>query len=363
MRVILIAHNLQQPNGVVSATRNLHNALVTEGHHVEYWIDGVVDPEFDRAGIVVRMTPWDRLTTHIIDFPNSNALLRPIRSLLTPFVDCLTKFRLARKLRLHQDAILIGADIGAFIHLSQILDISKQKMIIQVHSSYQALSSEDHDRIRRGLRIAGRSTVLSDEDGTLLKALLPGEFYTMPNIVDLGQPSLPYSPERRSVVFAGRFAEEKQVDHLIQAFLASNHDGWTLDLYGTGPLLPAMQERYSNPSIHFHGHTNDISMAFSRAAVNILSSKFEGAPMAIVEAAQLGVPTISYDLSAGVRMTVGDGGILVPRDDINALTHALDEFYSNATLRSHLSTLALKNSEQFRAQNVYQRWMEVIDSI
>ncbi|MPW09932.1 glycosyltransferase, partial [Paraburkholderia sp. CNPSo 3155] len=70
----------------------------------------------------------------------------------------------------------------------------------------------------------------------------------------------------------------------------------------------------------------------------VLSSRFEGMPVALMESMALGVPAVSFDCPSGPRELMRDGqdGLLIPPGDATALAAGLRRMLSDQALREEL---------------------------
>ena len=97
------------------------------------------------------------------------------------------------------------------------------------------------------------------------------------------------------------------------------------------------------------GRTQHLGEAMAAASIFALSSRFEGFGMVIVEAMSHGLPVVSFDCPHGPRDIIGsgDGGILVPPEDVDALAAALLELIADRDRRGALADAALRRSRDF----------------
>lgn len=139
------------------------------------------------------------------------------------------------------------------------------------------------------------------------------------------------SGEPPVVLAVGRLTAQKAFDVLIQAFAQVRKTRLTrLLILGEGEERPALEA-----TIRQLGLAQDVGLPgfvpnpypyMVRAALVVLSSKFEGLPTVIVEAMSLGTPVIATDCPSGPREILMDGrhGQLVPVGDPVALADAIE---------------------------------------
>lgn len=177
-------------------------------------------------------------------------------------------------------------------------------------------------------------------------------------------------PSARTVIAAGRLTPQKGFDLLIDAWVpvAAEHPDWTLRICGGGSKQAALERR-----VRRHGLEGrvvlpgivDLGAAMSRASVFVLSSRFEGLPMALLEAMGAGMAVVSFDCPTGPRELLEDGrdGLLVPPEDRAALSAALLTVIGDEDLRRHLGAAAHERSAAFAPAVVLDRWETLFDEL
>lgn len=159
----------------------------------------------------------------------------------------------------------------------------------------------------------------------------------------------------KKAIYLGRFAEEKQLDHLIEAYkkVVEIHPDATLDLYGYGSLESTYREAIQNANlqdnIFIHGFTSDIDAVYNSAGLALLSSKVEGFSLMIMEALAHGCPVISYDINYGPSDLIDHGinGYLVPPNDINALADQIIAYFDHPDLLAQMSVAAYNSRTRY----------------
>lgn len=171
----------------------------------------------------------------------------------------------------------------------------------------------------------------------------------------------------RRFLAVGRMApQHKGFDLLVQAFarFATSHQDWQLDIVGDGPEHDALQQQIRECGmegrITLHPFTSNIQKYYSQAQVYVLSSRWEGFGLVLVEAMAHGVPVVSSDLPSS-RDILGDEGIYFRNGDVADMAQKMD-------LATHLdwdkaSETAIRLAGRFDISNVIKQWKQLIEKV
>lgn len=365
-RVIIAVTDLFLPNGLVTASRNLADALTASGYEVEFFVQHSASEPFTNDYKIFYMNPFAKITHRMRSFKDSKSGLKPLRRTIGFFLEPLVKYRVRRRLAGFErdEQVIIGASAEAYNFLASLLNITEYKNILQIHMSFEGLTPYDKQNIDEATEKACFLTALSEEDTRRIAQRFAVQCFYTPNIIDMGQVDNPYKPGSSRVVYAGRLSVTKQVEHLVGAFQALNNPDWSLHIYGDGPTVEAVRDASKSANnIFMHGTIEGIAEAFTDAAINVLSSRIEGLPMTIIEAGQMGVPTVAYAVSAGVKQGVGSGGILVEPQDQAGLEQALGKLMNDTELRQQMSKSAYTQSQEYKPETVVARWEEIFKKL
>ena len=164
----------------------------------------------------------------------------------------------------------------------------------------------------------------------------------------------PRSATPRAVVLS-RLVPHKRIEDALDAVavLRTRMPDLHLDVIGGGwwqdHLVQHAERLGIADAVTFHGHVDDTTKhaVVQRCWVHVLPSAKEGWGLAVIEAAQHGVPTIGYRSSGGLNDSVVDGvtGLLV--DDRDELVRRLEQLLGDAVLRSELGAKAAARSQEF----------------
>lgn len=188
------------------------------------------------------------------------------------------------------------------------------------------------------------------------------------------QPPDPVDPVERDpnlVIMMARLNYQKRVGHAISAFarVLKRHPEARLEIYGRGPELPELRARIARlkvqDSVKLMGFTDDPSSVYRRASLCIMTSRFEGAPLTVLESFMHGCPVISYDLKYGPPDMITDGvnGFLVPFGSIAKMADRIVEVLSDDELRASLSEGTATAAESYSEASFVARWSGLFNEL
>ncbi|MDD3405418.1 MAG: glycosyltransferase family 4 protein [Sphingobacteriia bacterium] len=196
------------------------------------------------------------------------------------------------------------------------------------------------------------------------------------NVLTIHNPNPLHSPiqstlEQTRVITIGRLEPQKGYDMLIDAWrlVVVKFPEWTLSIYGSGQDYNLLRQQIKcnqlEKSISLHGTTNNIEAEYSTSSILVMSSRYEGLPMSLIEGMSCGLPVVAFDCEQGPRelITNGMNGFLVPLNDLTALADKLCCLMENFELRKKLGNNAHEYSKQFNTEIIMQQWMRLFDDL
>lgn len=197
----------------------------------------------------------------------------------------------------------------------------------------------------------GRYGAITSVDRASVEALRSAGFpraKEVPNGVDIAEFAGPRPADEGPFrfLFAGRHELQKGIDVLLRAAVRVRDgigDVFTVDVVGEGSLTPKLQALARNLGaervVRFLGALSrpDLVRAFQSADAFVLPSRFEGFPLAILEAWAAGLPVIATAVGGVPDVCTPESSIVVPPDDPEALARAMIELYRDADRRDALA--------------------------
>jgi len=153
--------------------------------------------------------------------------------------------------------------------------------------------------------------------------------------------------DRDAILFTcvGRLESQKNPLLLVQAFAALNNPRIHLIMLGEGSLREQLaayiREHGLERRVHLLGKRNEVPECLAASDVFVLSSNWEGNPLAVMEAMAAGLPVVGTAVG-GVPELVESGrqGILVPPGDCAAFTDAMRTLLNDPEKRTAMANAA-----------------------
>lgn len=174
------------------------------------------------------------------------------------------------------------------------------------------------------------------------------------------------SQKERIVLYVGRLENrQKKINWLIDIWskVVKEYAQWKLIVVGDGPDRERLMNKAKNVlNIEFVGR-QDPRPYYEKASIFCLTSLFEGFPMCLTEAMQLGCVPIAFDSFAAVHDVIkpGETGELVKAFDKKAYIDKLKYLMSNESYRNILSKNAFEYVKRYDISNILPMWIDLIE--
>ena len=137
---------------------------------------------------------------------------------------------------------------------------------------------------------------------------------------------------------------------------------------GDGPLRPDLERRHVELSLHDHfvflGERDDVPRLLAAADMFVLPSRYEGLPLALMEAVCSGLPVVATAVSEIPNLlTNGSDALLVPPEEPGALAEAITEMARDAALRRRLAAAALRLADRFDIERCVREVESIYDQL
>ena len=113
------------------------------------------------------------------------------------------------------------------------------------------------------------------------------------------------------------------------------------------------------------GANNNIYDVYKDYSFFVLTSRFEGFGMVLLEAKSNNLPTISFDIESGPADIIRDkvDGYLIPPFDIVTMSEKIEHLINNEDTRLYFSKNARGNLNEFSKERIIKQWRNLLDGL
>ncbi len=227
---------------------------------------------------------------------------------------------------------------------------------------------------RLAARRASAVVTLTHDDAVLWSSARRVE--VIPNFTNMHSVA-PCDYRSRRVVAVGRLCEQKGFDLLVDAWrkVKEKHPDWHLDIYGDGDQRDALQQQIADSrlscQVTLHPFTANVATVYATAAFYVLSSRYEGFALVLIEAMRCGLPCLSFDCPSGPSEIITDGsdGLIVPyrglsrAERVDGLAQALCRMIDREDQLPVMGRAALETSQRYTADRIIPMWERLFASL
>lgn len=184
-----------------------------------------------------------------------------------------------------------------------------------------------------------------------------------PIAIDAAKSEL-YNNESKKIISVGRLSYPKNFERLIAiaARVLPQHPDWSWDIYGDGELKVSLQDMIDwnklSEQLTLKGQVSDLYNRYGAYAFMVMTSRYEGFPMSLIEGAANRLPLVSFDIPTGPNEIIIDGvnGYLIDQSSDDAMVEKIQCLIENPTLRTAMSNEAYQLTDVFDLERILAQW-------
>ncbi len=171
---------------------------------------------------------------------------------------------------------------------------------------------------------------------------------------------------KRFIVCA-RLTMAKGIDILLKAFkiFAQNDDEWILDIVGDGEMRKELDglivELGLTNRVNILGFRKDVRELMIESSIYLLPSRWEGFPMVLTEACEIGLPSIVFDIPAVLPFSSKGTCIVCESFDVTKYANAMMSLATDYELRLSMSNNSIKMAESLAINNIMKKWKTILE--
>lgn len=310
-----------------------------------------------------------------VDIEQLNCLIVSTKSgsidILKMYFQILKKAKLFFKTKdLGKDLTIISSSalLSSVAFLS--VEYSKRKLVKFISCEHFSLhvTGSFSKLVRRYFYRYMTVVVLTEKDRLAVEKLFkPLSCICIPNASPFEIDSSHYSPDHKTILAVGRFTAQKGFDLLVDSFsiISKKFPDWKLkivgDDFGDKAVLERMIAEKQINNIELLPSTTHIEKMYQSASFFVLSSRFEGLPMVLIEAMSFGLPLVAFDCPTGPAEVVNENnGFLVENGNIVEFAERMEILMIDRNLLVQKSKGALEKATAFSKAKIDKLWQKIL---
>ncbi len=228
--------------------------------------------------------------------------------------------------------------------------------------------------IRRCDAVTAVSATLAHE--LLAQGIRREQVWVIPNAWEPREPVLDRRSARNAlgvsdtkfhIGWVGRLTPEKGAEVLLKALSRLPEIPWTASVVGDGRCRSALQRRAASlglsDRLRWHGTVPDAPRLFAAFDVFVISSRTEGTPMALFEAAAAGVPVVATRVGGIPEVVSDEEALLVSPENPTALGNAIAQIWNDRPAAARRARAAHRVIERFAVRPWLERYSCLYHSV
>lgn len=249
------------------------------------------------------------------------------------------------------------------------------KVISWEHFNYYQHPTVGHRKYTRKLagRFADAIVTLTNEDKGYyeenIKIKCPIEFIHNP-VMNLDK-NCEYDLNSKILLSVGRLTYQKGFDMLLDVanIVLKKHLDWKWIILGEGEDRQMLEDKIKKLSLEgrviLKGNVSNVEDYYKYSSIFVLTSRFEGLPMTLLETKPFKLPIVSFDIKTGPKECIinKENGYLVKEFEIKEMAEKINDLIENKKLRKSFSENALKGIEKFKLEEIIEKWESLLQII
>jgi len=114
-----------------------------------------------------------------------------------------------------------------------------------------------------------------------------------------------------------------------------------------------------------HHDTKDMVSAYLEGSIYVMTSRFEGLPMVLIEAMTCGLPIVAFDCPYGPREIIEDGktGYLIPYNNDEMFIEKLTYLMEHPEVREEMGRAAQESVKRFSFETIMAKWKKLYEEV
>ena len=278
-------------------------------------------------------------------------------------------------LKEHQIDIIIDIDIVLDVLSIPATKGLRTKVVSWEHFTVDFELSSWYRRmiLRYSVKRSDYVVVLTDGDLEMYRNRLgrKGRISRIYNPVAYRLQNAPACEKKKIILTVGRLVPEKGTEYIkkVSLQILERNPGWQWILLGEGTERKDLEQFIMDHQLQnrliLKGNVENVDEYLQQASIFVMTSWYEGLGLSILEAREMKVPCVCFDVKMGPRALIHHeiDGYLVPPFDCNEMADRIELLINSPKLRDQLAEKAYLCMDEFREDRITKQWDEILQSL
>ena len=177
-------------------------------------------------------------------------------------------------------------------------------------------------------------------------------------------------PKRKNLILSvGRLVSEKGIEYIkkVSVEILKGYPQWQWEILGDGEerenLEQFIVDNHLQNRLVLKGNVTNVDEYLKQASIFVLTSKYEGLGLSLLEARAMKVPCVSFDIKMGPHELIRHetDGYLVPSFDCSEMIRKIEILINDIELRNQFAEQAFLCMDKFQLENITRKWIEMLE--
>lgn len=374
MKILYNIAGTYRSGGMERVLANKSNWLVANGYEVVIaTTDQCGRPSFFKLDSRIKCYDLN------INYEKNNGTSLISKIIHFPYKQFLHKRRLKALIDVESPDLVVSMFCNDVNFITDIQDNSSK--ILEIHFSkfkrlqygrkglWKMVDSYLTKKDERLVRKFDRFVVLSHEDKSYWGEMK--NIVVIPNALSRKKSYSCSSLLNKRAIAVGRYTYQKGFDRLIDAWKIVHEycPDWQLDIVGEGEDKIVLENQIKNNKleniVHLISPTLEIEHKYLESSLLVMSSRYEGFGLVLIEAHSCGLPTVSFNCKSGPSDIIQNGvnGFLIEDGDIKEMALKIVQLIKDEPLRMKMGERAYRGSIKYSEERIMKQWMDLFDEV
>lgn len=176
--------------------------------------------------------------------------------------------------------------------------------------------------------------------------------------------------EKKNIILSvGRLVSEKGTEYIKKVSLQvlNRYPEWQWLILGDGIERKNLEQFVSDHNLQnrlvLKGNVENVEEYLQQASIFVITSEYEGLGLSMLEAREMKVPCVSFDVKMGPRELIRNevDGYLVRPFDCNDMTKKIEMLINDPKQRNQFAEKAFLCMDEFKLKKIIRQWKEMLE--